>query len=278
MHKIGSLVVLSTDNIVISKFVGLTELAKYTNYYMIIDALQSIVSKGLNGVTATIGNLLTDGDKDRAYDVHKKIFFINFWVVSFIVISLYNTLNQFIGLWVGTKYFLNYSAYVMLLFNLYFSAMRGSVERFQEGSGNYRQDRYAPLCEAIINLGTSIFLVRKIGITGVFVGTFISNIMVIFWTKPYVVYKYVFDRKLIEYFKMYFRYLVIAVIPLIVTSYMTKNIKKNFDVGSFISNCFINIVIINIIYFIIFFRSEEFKYFLNIIIKTVKKKNKVCAE
>lgn len=273
MHKIGSLIVYSTDNIVISKFVGLSVLANYTNYQIIISALQSIVSMGLSGLTASIGNLLSTGNKDRAYDIHKKIFFINFWAVSFIAISLYNTLDQFIGLWVGDKYLLDGLTYIIILINTYFAAMRGSVEQFQSGSGNFYQDRYAPICEAVINLAMSLILVKYIGIAGVFIGTLISNFTVIFWTKPYVVYKYVFDKKLINYYKMYFKYLLIGIIPLIITSYVTTPLKADYSIVSFIINCLLNIIIINGLYIAIFFKTNEFKYYLSIVKSILKKRN-----
>lgn len=271
MHKIGGLIVNSTDNILISKFVGLGELANYTNYNTVISALQRTVSMGLNGITASVGNMLVDKNEEKSYDVHKKVFFLSFWVVSFIVISLYNTLNQFIELWVGNKYLLDNFTFSIILINLYFMAMRGSVEQFQNGSGNFYQDRYAPLIEGIINLTLSIFLVRKIGLAGIFIGTLISNFTVIFWTKPYVVYKYVFRKPLVEYFKMYFNYLIIGLIPLIITNWITSELKNNVSIVSFIINCLINIIFINGIYIVIFFRTKEFKYYKELFINIIKK-------
>ena len=156
--------------------------------------------------------------------------------------------------------------------------MRNSVEQFQNGSGNFYQDRYAPICEAIINISVSLILVRYIGMLGVFIGTLVSNFTVIFWTKPYVVYKYVFKRRLSEYFYMYFKYILIATIPLCITNYLVSNIKYNYMYSSFLLNCIINIIIINLIYIIIFFKNEEFKYFTSILKKIVinKSKNKVA--
>lgn len=264
MHKIGDLVVNSTDNIVISKFVGLGALANYANYQMVIVAFQTVVSRGLIGLTASIGNMLSTEDKKKAYNVHKKVFFLNFWAVSFIVISLYNTLNQFIGMVFGEKYLLDALTFAIILMNVYFASMRGSVEQFQSGSGNFYQDRYAPIVESIINIVASIVLVRYIGIAGVFIGTLISNFTVVFWTKPYVVYKYVFNKKLIDYFKMYFKYLVIALIPLIITGFATEPFKNDYSIISFIINCIINVIIINLFYLVVFFKSEEFKYYLSI--------------
>ncbi|MFR6452005.1 MAG: lipopolysaccharide biosynthesis protein, partial [Clostridium perfringens] len=228
MHKIGSLVIGSTDNIVISKFIGLNILANYTNYQMIIGAVQTIIYTGLNGITASIGNMLADEDCNKAYNIHKKIFFLNFWIVSFIIISLFNTLNQFIGIWVGSEYLLDNLTYSIILINTYFALMRGSVEQFQSGSGNFYQDRYAPIFESIINLVTSVVLVKFIGISGVFIGTLISNLLVVFWTKPYVVYKYIFNKNLFEYFKMYFKYLLIGIVPLIITHNLTSSIKNSY--------------------------------------------------
>lgn len=267
MHKIGSLVVMSTDNLIISKFVGLLELSNYTNYNTIIAALQNIVGKGLGGITASIGSMLTQKDNDKAYDIHKKVFFLNFWIVSFIVISLYNTLNQFISLWVGERYLLDYMTFVVVLINTYFGSMRGSVEEFKNGSGNFYQDRYAPIFESIINFVISIILVKRIGLAGVFIGTLVSNFTVLFWTKPYVVYKYVFNKPLIDYFIMYFKYMIIGIIVLILTNYISNPFKYNISFISFIINVFINIVVINLMYLIIFYKTDEFKYYLSMLKK-----------
>ena len=264
MHKIGSLIVFSTDNIIISKFIGLATLANYTNYNIVITAFQTIISKGMEGVTSSIGNLLTEDNKSRFSEIHKNMFFLNFWITSFIVISLYNTLNQFIGIWVGKEYLLDSLTFNVLLVNLYLTLMRGSIEKFKEGSGNFYRDRYAPIFEAVINLISSILLVKHIGIAGVFIGTLISNVTIIFWVQPYMVYKYVFEERLVNYFKIYFKYLVIGLIILVFTEILVIPYKYIFTLRSFILNCILNIAIINSLYLIIFFRTNEFKYFKTI--------------
>lgn len=272
MHKIGGLVVNSTDNLVISKFVGLSILGNYTNYQMIISSLQSLLNSALNGMTASIGNMLTEKDSNYSYEVHKKIFFLNFWIVSLMVITLYNVLNQFIVLWVGIDKILDNITFTVILINVYFAGMRGSVEQFQSGSGNFHQDRYAPIFEAIINLSLSLILVKYIGLTGVFIGTLISNFSVIFWTKPYIVYKYVFNRNLREYFKMYFKYFTIGIMSLLFTVLLTKNIKEVYTFEAFVLNCLINLISVNTIYIIIFKNTDIFNYYKKLIFKLLKSK------
>ncbi|WP_216625711.1 lipopolysaccharide biosynthesis protein [Paenibacillus planticolens] len=261
MHKIGGILVLGTSNIVISAFINLTVVGIFNSYSMILGAAQGLISSSLSGVSASVGNLLAEDDKSAAYKVHKRLFFLSFWLVSFATISLLNTIGQFVLLWLGDGQVLDRLSIILLVINFYFFLMRGSVERFKEGGGIYVQDRYAPLAEAAINLGASIILVKLIGLPGVLLGTLLSNVTVIFWVKPKMVYKYIFKVGLIEYFKMYAKYLLIGCIPLVLTYFATMPLKETKSVYALMGNCVINIVLINVMYYFIFRKNEEFIYF-----------------
>ncbi|MDK0919114.1 O-unit flippase [Clostridium perfringens] len=273
MHKIGSFIVLGTDNLLITFFIDLATVAKFNSYNMIILAGKNIITKGLSGVTASIGNLLVK-NKSKAYFIHEKLFFLNFWIVSLFTIIMFNTLNQFITLWLGENQLLDNLTIILLLINFYFSCMRGSVERFQEGSGVYYYDRYASIIEAIINLISSIIFVNLIGLPGVFLGTLASNFLVIFWTKPFIIYKYVFKEKVINYYKIYFKYLFIAIIPFTICTILSSSIKSNIKWNSFILNVILNFIIINLVYLIIFFKNDNFIYFKDLTINFIKNHNK----
>ncbi|WP_274648603.1 lipopolysaccharide biosynthesis protein [Paenibacillus humicola] len=271
LHKLGGILVLGTDNLVISSYLSLTVVGIYNSYMLVIGSLQGMISYALQGVTASVGNLLATGDEAGAYDAHRRLFFLNFWIVSFATISLYNTLSPFIYLWLGDQQILDPLTINVLLINFYFFLMRGSVERFKEGGGIYHQDRFAPVFEAGINLLASVILVQKIGLAGVFIGTLISNIGVVFWVKPKMVYKYVFKVRLGLYFKMYIKYLAIGVIPLAATYLATNSLKHDHSFSAFVANCLINIVLINAIYLLLFWNNKEFAYFKALLLSLLKK-------
>lgn len=273
IHKIGFIFVFGTDNIVISTFISLSAVAKYNNYNMIINAIQGVVQSAIGAITPSIGNLLVEKDASEAYTVHKRLFFLNFWISSFVVIVLYNLSTQFVTFWLGHDATIDNLTLSVLLINFYFSLMRSTVESFKEGSGRYHEDRYASLFESAINLVFSIILVRKIGLVGVFIGTFISNMTVLFWIKPLITYKYVFNRPLIDYFKTYFKYCLIALIPLGVTMILTQGIKSNSTFLMLMINGIINTLIINVIYLFIFRKDENFIYFKYLILSRFKKQN-----
>ncbi|MGU8908539.1 lipopolysaccharide biosynthesis protein [Clostridium perfringens] len=265
LHKIGSVLVFGTDNIVISSFINLNTVAKFNSYNMIINSLQGLLGTTMSAITPSIGNLLVEDNINLSYNIFKKIFFVNFWIASLVVIALFNTITQFVRLWLGDTQVIDNVTLSILLINVYFQFMRTPIDQFKEAAGLYHTDRFAPIFEGIINLIFSIFLARTIGLSGVLIGTFISNIAVIFWIKPMIVYKNVFKKTVIKYFCMYFFYLSIGLIPLVITNFITKNLKSINNIYALLINCIINIVIVNFIYILIFKNLDEFKYFANII-------------
>lgn len=272
IHKIGSICVFGTDNIVISTFISLSSVARYNNYNMIINAIQGIVKAAIGAITPSIGNLLVEKDASEAYKVHQRLFLLNFWISSFVVIVLYNLSTQFVTFWLGREATIDNLTLSVVLVNFYFYLMRSPVDSFKDGSGRYHEDRYAAIFESAINLVFSIILVRKIGLVGVFIGTFISNVAVVFWVKPLITYKYVFNRPLIDYFKTYLKYCLIALIPLVVTITLTQGIKSNATFLMLMVNGVINTLIINIIYLLIFRKDENFIYFKHLILNRFKKR------
>jgi len=271
-HKIGGVVVFGTDNLIISSFINLSAVARYSNYSLIIGAIQGMTSTAMTGITSSIGNLLVEKDRDAAYIIHKRLFFVNFWIVSMITIVLFNMLTPFVILWLGEGQTIDKFTLFIVIANMYFQLMRGSVERFYEGGGSYYRDRYAPIFELSINLIASLLLVNLLGLPGVFLGTLISNLTVVFWVKPKVTYKYIFKVKLRKYFVMYLKYLFIALIPFLICYFITSSFHMLTGAAVFFVECILNLLVINIFYLLVFWRNEEFIYFKNLLIKRKDKK------
>lgn len=275
LHKVGGLAVLSTDNLIITAFLDMKIAAYVGSYSMVITSAQSVIVSTLSGVTASIGNLLTENNDESSYIVHKRLFFMNFWVASFVAISIFNAIDQFVVLWMGAEQLLDTFTVAILLINFYFILMRSSTDSFKEAGGIYYQDRYSPLFEGAINLIASIILIKLIGLPGVFLGTLISNFSVVFWVKPKMAYKYIFKKPLREYFKTYFKYTLIAFLVLILSRVVSTPFREQYTISAFIINCIVNIVVINLSYILIFIRNDEFKYFKNIAFKILKVKRSI---
>lgn len=270
-HKIGGIVVNGTDNILLSKFVGLIPVGIYSNYYLIINALNMILGQIFISITASVGNLVAIESKEKTYDIFKKTFFLNFWIYGFSSICLMTLFNDFITIWLGSEYLFSIDIVIILVINFYVTGMRKAVLTFRDATGLYWEDRYKPLVESVVNLIASIILVKILGTVGVFIGTFISTMTTCFWVEPYILYKYEFGLNIKAYLKKYAKYIVFVIATGIITILLCNAIAVSGILG-FIIKAIICIIVINIIFFILTYKTEEFKYFKNIVVSFIKQK------
>lgn len=198
-HKLGEIVIFQTDPIVISAFATLKETAIYANYTMVITALTTILGAIFNSMTASVGNLIASEGDEKAYEVFKEIRFIINTVGIIISFSLFMTVDKFISIWVGNEYLFSTPIVLIIIFNLYVQLTRDAIGNFKSCYGIY-WDIWAPVVEGLINLVLSIGLSFKFGIIGVFIGTLVSNIVIILMWQPYTVYKYGFKKNPFKYY------------------------------------------------------------------------------
>jgi len=270
MHKVGGVIVNSTDNILLSMFVSLDSVGLYSNYFFVTNALNSITTHVFNSLTASVGNLFVTSDNKKAYSVFKDVYFLNYFMYSFIAVSLLCLFNPFIDLWVGKDYLFNFDVVIIIVINFYITGMRKSVLTFREASGLFYKDRWKSVFEAIINLVASIIFAIYFATFGVFLGTLVSSLTVCVWVEPLVLYKYGFKEKLRDYFKLYFMYLIITIFVCFLTYYLCSFIQY----GRFISlilKGIICLIVPNIINILIFRNTEEYKYFKNLLKKIISR-------
>lgn len=273
-HKIGGFIVLGTDNILISKYLGLAVVGLYSNYYMIINAIQTLFSQALVALTPSVGNLLVKENKNKTFEVFKRIRFMNFWIATFTSVCILNMMQQFITIWIGEKYLLSDVVLIVLVFNFFQKMMRNSYQTFKEAAGIYYEDRYVPLFESIINIVASIILVKIIGLPGIFLGTIISGFVLWFYSYPKYVYKKLFDRSYKDYLKETLGYIILFIVISYLTYYINNIYLVNNIYFEFVKNILIAIIVPNILMLLVFIKNDNFKYYIQLIKTKITKKIK----
>ena len=66
MHKLGTVVVNNTDNLLISAFVGVVSVGIYSNYYLLIGSVRQVLDQVFAGITASVGNLGATGTRAKS--------------------------------------------------------------------------------------------------------------------------------------------------------------------------------------------------------------------
>ena len=266
MHKIGAVVVFETDNFLIMYFIGAIAVGFYSNYLMITQGLMNVFTMVFRSMTASVGNLCAEEDKSHAREVFWKLDFFTRWLYGFSAVCLMVLLNHFIGsVWLHQeKYLFSLSIVLLICLNFYLTGMRQGVLTFRDAMGLYWYDRHKPIAESLINLGVSIALAKPLGIAGIFIGTFVSSITTCCWIEPYILFKHGFRSSSKPYFLKYaIHTLVTAVIGYATWSLCALLPSSGFM--PFIGKLFICAVVPNLGYFLVYGRTEEFRYAMELL-------------
>ena len=270
-HKIGSFIVLGTDNLIISRYLGIITVGLYSNYYMIINALNTLFSQAITALTPSVGNLLVEKNSNKNFEVFRKVRFINFWIATFTSVALLIIMNSFITFWIGEAYLLSNLVLITLVINFFMTMMRNSYSTFKEAAGIFHEDRYVPIIESFVNIVASIILLKYFGLAGVFMGTIISGLILWCYSYPKFVYKKLFCRSYLSYIKETISYIILFILILII-SYKISNIYTFYNIWvQLLYNIIVSLIIPNIILLIIFYKNDNLKYYYRLFKKLVKK-------
>lgn len=271
-HQTGSFIINGTDNIIISKYINLTAVGLYSNYYFIINSIQNLIRQIIKELTPSVGNLLVTESKEKAYDIFKKTRFITFWIVTFTGIGILLVASDFVSIWLGKEYILTFYTVLVLAINYYQKTSRMPYSIFKEAAGIFYEDRFIPIIESLINIVSSILLVKVCGLPGVFIGTIISGLVLWLYSYPILVYKKIFDREIKKYYFETIKYLTIFLFIMVISIFISNLPSINNIYIKFIYDICISIIIPNLTMYLLFRNSEDYIYLINIAKKIINKK------
>ncbi len=222
LHRIGSVAVFGTDNLLISKFVGIGITGLYSNYIMIRNFLTALINTLFNAITPAMGNLnVTESAEEKRQAFHRLNFF-SAWLFGWISICLIWLYDPFITIWLGEDYLLPRTVVFLIVANFYINSMRIPVANTKSVMGLFWDERYKSILEAVMNLVVSVILARRWGITGILSGTLVSTLTLPFWIEPLGLYRYGLKQKVRVYFVQYLSCLSLTVAAGAVTGLLCR--------------------------------------------------------
>lgn len=200
--KIGAVIVSGTDSILISRIVGLSAVGVYSNYRMVSIYLRQIMNSGINGITASVGNLVATSDDEKVYITFNRTYFINFLFSLLIAVGFWNCMSPLIIVWIGKEYLFNNLVLAVLSMNIFFNQIRQPAIITINTCGLFWKIRWKSIIEAGINLLASVLLAScfNMGVCGILLGTLISNLLTNVWWEPFVAFKYGMKARVSRYY------------------------------------------------------------------------------
>lgn len=272
VYKINAVVMKATDNIVLSTFIGLAIVGKYSNYLLIYSAIRGVLHSLYQSVKASMGNLFV------TEDIRKKYFF--FEVMNYISIIFYGTAavgvacisNDLIMFWIGPEYVIPQPFPIILGTELLLTGLKENLAQIRHVSGAFKQMWFRPVLGAVINVVFSILLVKHLGISGVILGTIIAAVFANLLIDPSVIHKYSFSgyKPVSHYYLKNILFLFVLILVGAGVFFICGSLQITNPIISLLIHFIICLVSIPAIFVAVFWKRKECSYLLEKVYSIVK--------
>ena len=192
MHKIGTLLVTTADNMIISAFVGVVALGSYSNYSTILVAMNGVLQLVFTSLTSIVGHLYVQKNAAIAKRYHEVFHLLNFMIGVTFFLGYYAVIDNLVAILFSADLLVDKSISFVITLNGFVQFMRVSTLTFNDATGTFYHDRWKPVVEGVVNVILSIAFVKWIGIAGVIVATIVTSLLICHVIEPYVLYKKAF--------------------------------------------------------------------------------------
>lgn len=176
-QHISSVVLDSTDIVVLTLFTNLSYVSIYSVYYMVISGVKQLLISSTNGIQAVFGELWANKNLEDL----KSTFSLIEWIIHTGTVFVFGCTGLLIipFIKVYTKGIIDID-YIQPIFSLLitlansFHCLRLPYNLMILAGGHYKQTQKIYICVAIINIVVSIITVYGFGLIGVAIGTLIA--------------------------------------------------------------------------------------------------------
>lgn len=273
--KLGEVIVNSADTVVISAFLGLTVLAVYQNYYFVLTAIIGFVSVIFQACTAGIGNSVIVETPEKNFNDLNKFTFLIAWIAGFCTCCFLCLFQPFMRLWVGEDLMLGFSAVICFCIYYFIYEINSLLNVYKDAAGMWHEDRFRPLVTAALNLTMNLIMVQFWEIYGVLLSTVLSMLFVGMPWLLHNLFTVIFDKSYMKgYLLKISKYTVVVFASCVICYLICSALKFDDDLITLIVRAVICCFIPNIIYFIVYRRTVEFKECLQLVDNMTKNKLK----
>lgn len=261
----------STDNFIISIKLGTYSIAFLDNYSMIFTIFDTFLSQIISSLRDSFANFLhVEKNEDGLYDAYKMMNIMNFLFVSITAVGLFVLINNFIGLWLGVRFIIDYKLMVILLVNLIIDLLFRPLENIFSIKGYVFKEKLPLLVSALTNLILSWILIDYWGLFGIFFGTFIGKI--IFWCgKLYYVGNDIFkkyNRELVLS-QLFFAGMIILEATFVSLLFSTLSFNGS-SIVEFLCMGISVVILVSLVNFLVLYSNKDFQQLIKLGLNTFK--------
>ena len=204
LSRLSGFLVNGTDNIIISKIVGVASVGLLSNYLLLTGTVDALIRSFITSIGAGIGNFNALSDKKATARLFHNITFMVFLIYGWAGVVLYSCANDLINLLFGDRYVMSQGVCTLVVANSFMLGLISVVSTFMNAVGVFAKGRLVVVITSILNVVLSIFLGLKWGVMGVLAATVVARLITNWWYQPIALFKYGFEVSSRRYFMNYF--------------------------------------------------------------------------
>ena len=277
IHKVGEAFVNSTDSIIISAFVGVAMLGKYSNYATIAISMFDVIVLIFTPLTSIIGHLFVSNAKE-AQKYYNFFFALNFSVGALFFFGYYAVIDSLVFILFGRNLQLSSILSFTITLNYFLQFMRQSTLLFRNATGTFYHDRWKPFFEAVLNIVLSIAFVmlfsklfgEDMGVVGILLATIITNLFICHIVEPYVLYKHAFNSSMKKHMIKVYVYIALFIALLIVMNFCLLSFENKWK--ELVVNGVISVAFSAMTFIVVILTDKDFKHYIAMFLSKMKKK------
>ena len=227
LAKLGAILCVTLDNVVISSFLGIYILGLYNNYSYIVSAVVMLLRVVYISIQGSVGNSVASDTVDKNFYALKVFNFGYNWLLVWCSLCIVFLIQPFIAIWLGNSYMLpNYLCVILGLY-LYVSESVSLINVYKYAIGILWEDWYRPIVMGSVNLALNIAIVlclsrynQEMALTGVLLSSIIAYLFINNPWLTWTTFKYYFKKGFLKFYLKHsswllvFLFLVVLLYPI----------------------------------------------------------------
>lgn len=246
------------DGIFISSFLGLTQVAIYSNYYYILSAIHNFMTVTTNSMVGGVGNSIAKEDLEKNYKDFQKFTFLYAWIAGWFSCCLVCLYQPFMRLWTGEDLMLPFGTMILFCIYLYIMSASDIKNVYYTARGLWWEGRWRAIIEVVVNLVLHYFAAKYCGIFGIILASIITMASVNFVYGVAILFKHYFiNSSLTKYLLTYLKYLIITIFVCSVSYYICSYIPDT-SIVNMIVIAIISTILSNLLFYAFYSRTAVF--------------------
>lgn len=175
LSSFASQLLNSFDIIILGSFIGVKLVATYSLSKSMMFRVFESISSVLGGMTASVGQLIGDGDVDKLKDLRRQLWRYNLIIgIGLFLYFLYFN-DSFVGLWVGKENYIGYYVNQLLVFTAFLSFLILVDEIFINSYEEFKKKSIIVIVSSSIFVLVSIVFIKTYSVYAVVIGLLIAK-------------------------------------------------------------------------------------------------------